>query len=68
MNATDFTAEDRFALFIFHRSTRGNDLYGSGLRLVNKEKRVQLAIERKASGSGNLKCHVFILSDEIVIY
>ena len=30
---------------------RDNDLHGSGLRLVNREEGIQLAIDRKASGS-----------------
>ena len=42
---------------------RDNDLHGSGLRLVNMEEGIQLAIDRKASGSGNVKCDIFILSD-----
>ena len=56
------TAGDRFGLFIDPRSMKENDLRGSGLRLVNM-KGVQPAINRKASGSGNVKCHIFILSD-----
>ena len=42
---------------------RDNDLHGSGLRLVNREEGIQLAIDRKASGSGNVECYIFILSD-----
>ena len=44
-----------------------NDLHGSGLRLVNTKERVQLAINRKASGFGNVECHIFILSDAQLI-
>lgn len=55
MNATDFYAGDRFSLFINLRSMRDNDLHGSGLKLVNTKERVQLAINRKTSGSGNVK-------------
>ncbi|RMX48896.1 hypothetical protein pdam_00013018 [Pocillopora damicornis] len=55
MNVTDFFAGDRFALFIDLSSTRDNDLHGSGSRL--------LAIKRRAWGSGNVKYHIFILSD-----
>ena len=67
MNATDFSAGDRFALFMDLRSMRDNDLHGSGLRLVNTKRGVQLAINRKASGLGNVKCHIFILSDAQLI-
>ena len=63
MNRTDFYAGDRFCLFIDLRSMRDDDLHGSGLRLVNTKEEVQLAINRRASGSGNVKCHNFILSD-----
>ena len=55
MNARDFWAGDRFGLFIDLRSMRDNDLHGSGLKLVNTKERVQLAINRKTSGSGNVK-------------
>lgn len=54
---------DRFALFIDLRSMKENDLHGSGMRLVNTKDGVQLAINRNLKGSGNIKCHIFILSD-----
>ena len=63
LNATDFYAGDRFALFIDLRSMKENNLHGSGLRLVNTKEGVQLTIKRNTSGSGNAKCHIFILSD-----
>ena len=40
-----------------------NDLHGSGLRLVNTKDGVPLTVNRKTSGSGEAKCHIFILSD-----
>ena len=67
MNATDFSAGDRIALFMDLRSMRDNDLHGSGLRLVNTKEGVKLAINRKASGLGNVKCHIVILSDAQLI-
>ena len=42
---------------------RDNDLHRSALKSVNAKDGVQLTINRKASGSGNVKCHIFILSD-----
>lgn len=60
INATGFYAGDKFALFINLRSMRENNLHGSGLRLANT-KGIQLTIKRSASGSGNVKCHIFIL-------
>ena len=40
-----------------------NGFLESGLRLVNMIERVQLALNRKALGSSNVKCHIFILPD-----
>ena len=63
MNVTDFYAGDRFSLFVDLRSMGENQLHGSGLRLVNTIGGVQLTINRTTSGSGNVKCHIFNLSD-----
>ena len=63
LDATDFYAGDRFALFVDLRSMKENNLHGSGLRLVNTKEGVQLSIKRNTSGSGNAKCYIFILSD-----
>ena len=63
MNATDFYAGDRFCLLIDLRSTRDNNLRGSGLKRGDTKEGVQLAINRKAAVSGNVKYHIFILSD-----
>lgn len=41
-------------------SMKDSDLHDSGLRLVNTKVGVQL--NRKGSVSGNVKCHIFILS------
>ena len=38
-------------------------MYGSGTRIVNSTDGVQLEIERKTQGSGDVKCHVFVISD-----
>ena len=42
---------------------RDKDLRGSGLRMVNTKEGDQIAINRKASGLGIVKCHIFVLSD-----
>ena len=63
MNTTEFYAGDKFAFFIDLRSMKDNELHGSGLRLVNTKEGVHLTINRTATGSGNVKCHIFILSD-----
>ena len=38
-------------------------MHGSGMRIVNSTDGVQLEIERKAEGSGDVKCHVFVIAD-----
>ena len=39
-------------------------MHGSGNNIVNSTDGVQLEIERKASsGSGDVNCHVYIISD-----
>ena len=63
VNATDLNTGDRFALFIDLRSMRDYGLHEIGLRLDNTKEGAQLAVNRKASGSGNTKCYIFILSD-----
>ena len=63
MNTIEFFAGDKFALFIDLRSMKDNDLHGSGMRLVSTKDGVYLSINRTASGSGSVKCHIFILAD-----
>ena len=63
MNATDFYTGDKFGLFIDLRSMEDTKLHGSGLRLVNTKDGVQLEISRTTSGSGTMKCYIFIISD-----
>ena len=50
-------------MFVDLRSMKENDLHGSGMRLLNTKKGVQLTIKRFASGSGQVKCQISILSD-----
>ena len=63
MDATKFYTGDKFGLFIDLRSMKDGKMHGSGLRLVNTKDGVQLEIQRKGSGSGSVKCHIFILAD-----
>ena len=63
MNAEKFYTDEKFCLLIDLRSMADHDMHGSGTRLVNTKDGVQLEIERKASGSGNINCHVFVISD-----
>jgi len=56
-------AGEKFGLLIDLRSMADWTMLSSGTRLVNPTDRVQLKLERKASGSGNLNCQIFIISD-----
>ena len=38
-------------------------LHGNGVRLVNTKDGIHLEIERVANGSGEVKCHVYTISD-----
>jgi len=63
MNFTKFYTDDKFGLVIDMRSTADQSMHGSGTRIVNSTDGVQLEIERKAEGSGNVNCNVFVVSD-----
>ena len=63
MNATDFYARDRFGLFIDLKSSR-EMIFMEVMEIVEYEGGAQLANNRKASGSGNDKCYILILSDD----
>ena len=63
MTLSKYLTDDKFGLWIDLRSMADTSMHGSGQRLVNTQDGVQLEIERKASGSGNTYCHIFIISD-----
>ena len=63
MNMKKFYTDNKFGLLIDLRSMASQAIHGSGTRLVNTTDGIQLEIEREASGSGNLNCHVYIISD-----
>jgi len=63
MNLKLFLAGNRFGLLVDLRSMADRSMHGSGTRLVNTTDGVQLEIERKASGSGDINCQVFVISD-----
>ena len=63
MNMKKFYTDNKFGLLIDLRSMASQEIHGSGTRLVNTTDGIQLEIERKASGSGNVNCHVFVISD-----
>jgi len=63
MNLKLFLAGDRFGLLVDLRSMADRSMHGSGVRLVNSTDGVQLELERETSGSGNINCQVFVISD-----
>ena len=63
MNLTKFYSGDKFGFLIDMRSMASQAMHGSGTRLVNSTDGVQLEIERNANGSGNMNCHIFVISD-----
>ena len=63
MNLTKYLADNKFGLLIDLRSVEDKSLHGNGVRLVDTRDGVHLEIERSASGSGEVKCHVYTISD-----
>ena len=63
MTLKKFYTDSKFGLLIDLRSMASQKMHGSGTRIVNSTDGVQLEIERDAKGSGQVKCHVFIISD-----
>ena len=63
MNMQKFYTENKFGLLIDLRSMASQEMHGSGTRLVNTTDGIQLEIEQNATGSGDVNCHVFIISD-----
>ena len=66
MNLKLFLAGNRFGLLIDLRSMADRSMHGSGTRLANSTDGVQLELERKVSGSGNINCQVFVISDALM--
>ena len=63
MTLQKFYAKNKFGLLIDLRSMESQKMYGSGTRIVYSTDGIQLEIERDAKGSGQVECHVFIISD-----
>ena len=58
MDLTKFYTGDKFGFLIDFRPLADTKLQGSDVRLVNTKDGVFLELDRKISGSENLKCHV----------
>ena len=62
VNLTRYIAGNKFGLLIDLRSMADTSLHGNGVCLVNTKDGIDLEIERVATGSGNVKCHVYTIS------
>jgi len=63
MDLKKFYTGDKFGLVIDMRFMADQSMHGSGKHIVNSTDGVQLEIGQKAEGSGDVKCHVFVISD-----
>jgi len=63
MNLKLFLVGNKFGQLIDLRSMADRTMDGSRTRPVNTTDGVQLELERKAAGSGNVNCQVFVISD-----
>ena len=63
MTLAEYLTANKFGLWIDLRSMADTTMHGNGERMVNTQDGVQLAIDRKASGSGTTNCHIFTISD-----
>ena len=63
MNLSKYLADSKFGLLIDLRSMADTTLHGNGVRLVNTKDGIHLEIERVATGCGNVKCHIYTISD-----
>ena len=57
---TKYLTGNKFGFFLDLRSMAGTNMHGQ--RLVNSENGVPIAIKRN-TGSGNVRCHIFSISD-----
>ena len=63
MNLQKFYTSNKFGLLIDLRSMESQKMHGSGIRTIDSTDGVQLEIERDGKGSGQVNCHVFVISD-----
>ena len=63
MNLQKFYTDNKFGLLIDLRSMASQRMHGSGVNIVNSTDGIQLEIQREKKGSGDVKCHVYIISD-----
>ena len=62
-NVTKSLGDNKIGLFIDLSSMADSSMHGRSIRLVSTKYSVHLEIERSASSSGNVNCHIFVISD-----
>ena len=62
MTPTKYYTENKFGLLIDLRSMADQTVHRSGTKLVDVQNGVFLEIERDLEGTGDMNCHVFVLS------
>ena len=62
MTLQKFYANNKFGVLIDLRSMGSQKMHGSGARIVDSTEGIQLEIERDGKGSGQVNCHVFVIS------
>ena len=60
MNLTKYITDSKLGLLFALRSMADTSLHGKGVRLVNTQEGILLEIERVATGSGEVKYHVYM--------
>ena len=65
MNLKLSLSGDKFRLVIDLHSMADRNMHGSSRHLVDVTDGVQLELDRTATGSGKLNCHVFVISDSL---
>jgi len=60
---TKFYASDQFGLVIDVLTMADQLMHGSGKSIMDSKNDVQLEIQREAKGSGEVNCHIFVISD-----
>ena len=63
MNLAKVYTGNRFELLIDLRSMSDHSMHGNDTRSVNTKDGVLLEIEQDGSGSENVSCHVFVISE-----
>ena len=63
MDLKKFYTDNKFGMLTDLHSMVDTTIHGSGVHLVNTNNGVFLENERKTSGSGNVKWHIFTISD-----